>query len=99
MSVKTVENFLDVPIDYYIEVNMEGFKDIVDAVGGIDINNDMDFTIDNVHYPKGDLHLDGEKALLFTRMRYQDTRGDFGRQMRQRQVIQAVIKREQVSLL
>jgi len=93
MSVKTVENFLDVPIDYYIEVNMEGFKDIVDAVGGIDINNDMDFTIDNVHYPKGDLHLDGEKALLFTRMRYQDTRGDFGRQMRQRQVIQAVIKK------
>ncbi|MFJ8219596.1 LytR family transcriptional regulator [Bacillus cereus] len=93
MSVKTVENFLNVPVDHYIEVNMEGFKDIVDAVGGVDINNDMDFTIDGVHYAKGDLHLNGEKALLYSRMRYQDTRGDFGRQMRQRQVIQAVIKK------
>ncbi|MBL3199286.1 LytR family transcriptional regulator, partial [Klebsiella pneumoniae] len=44
MAVKTVENFLNVPVDHYIEVNMAGFKDIVDAVGGVDINNDMDFT-------------------------------------------------------
>ena len=35
MSMDTVENLLDIPIDYYIRVNMEGFKDIVDAVGGI----------------------------------------------------------------
>lgn len=60
MSVDTVENFLDVPIDYYIEVNMEGFKDIVDT-------------------------------LKYTRMRKKDPRGDFGRQIRQRQVLQAVI--------
>ena len=35
MAVKTVENFLNIPVDRYIEVNMEGFRDIVDAVGGI----------------------------------------------------------------
>lgn len=44
MSVDTVENFLDMPIDYYIEVNMEGFKEIVDAVGGVDMKNDLEFT-------------------------------------------------------
>lgn len=93
MSVNTVENFLDIPIDYYIEVNMEGFKDIVDAVGGVDVNNDLEFTQDNHHFAKGNIHLTGDEALSFTRMRKEDPRGDFGRQMRQRQVLQAVIKK------
>lgn len=93
MSVNTIENFLNVPIDYYIEVNMEGFKDIVDAVGGVDVNNDLDFTSRGTHFAKGPLHLDGETALKYARMRYEDPRGDFGRQMRQRQIIQAVIQK------
>jgi LCP family protein required for cell wall assembly len=93
MAVKTVENFLNVPVDHYIEVNMAGFKDIVDAVGGVDVNNDLDFTSRDTHFNKGNIHLDGEAALKYTRMRYEDPRGDFGRQMRQRQVIQAVIKK------
>lgn len=93
MSVATVEKFLNVPINYYIEVNMEGFKDIVDAVGGVDVNNDLEFTQDNHHFAKGNIHLTGNEALSFTRMRYEDPRGDFGRQMRQRQVMQAVIKK------
>ncbi|MGG3568551.1 LytR family transcriptional regulator [Priestia megaterium] len=92
MSIKTVENFLNVPIDYYVQVNMEGFRDIVDAVNGITVNNPFAFDIDGVHYSKGTLNLDGDKALLYTRMRYQDPRGDFGRQERQRQIIQAVIE-------
>jgi len=93
MAVKTVENFLNIPVDHYIEVNMAGFKDIVDAVGGVDVNNDLDFQYENIHFEKGNIHLDGNKALHYSRMRYDDPRGDFGRQMRQRQVIQAVIKK------
>jgi len=93
MAVKTVENFLNIPVDHYIEVNMAGFKDIVDAVGGVDVNNDLDFQYENIHFEKGNIHLDGTKALHYSRMRYDDPRGDFGRQMRQRQVIQAVIKK------
>ncbi|PFO55039.1 LytR family transcriptional regulator [Bacillus cereus] len=93
MAVKTVENFLNVPVDHYIEVNMDGFKDIVDAVGGVDVNNDLDFTYEGIHFEKGNIHLDGRKALHYSRMRKLDPRGDFGRQMRQRQVIQAVIKK------
>jgi LCP family protein required for cell wall assembly len=92
MAMDTVENFLDIPLDYYLEINMEGFKDIVDAVGGITVNNDLDFTYSNVHFPEGELTLDGKKALIYSRVRKQDPRGDFGRQLRQRQVIEAIIK-------
>ncbi|MDA2157390.1 polyisoprenyl-teichoic acid--peptidoglycan teichoic acid transferase TagU [Bacillus cereus group sp. Bc253] len=93
MSVKTVENFLDVPVDHYIEVNMAGFKDVVDAVGGVDVNNDLEFKYEGSQFAKGNIHLNGTEALRYSRMRYEDPRGDFGRQMRQRQVIQAVIKK------
>ncbi|PEO39963.1 polyisoprenyl-teichoic acid--peptidoglycan teichoic acid transferase TagU [Bacillus wiedmannii] len=93
MAVATVEKFLNIPIHYYIEVNMEGFKGIVDAVGGIDVENDLAFTLEGNTFIKGAIHLNGEEALGFTRMRKEDPRGDFGRQMRQRQVLQAVIKK------
>ncbi|MCM3763568.1 LytR family transcriptional regulator [Neobacillus niacini] len=91
MAMDTVENFLDIPIDYYVQINMEGFKDIVDAVGGVTVQNDLDFTDGGVHFAKGEITLNGEQALIFSRMRYNDPRGDFGRQLRQRQIIQAVI--------
>ncbi|OCA87701.1 LytR family transcriptional regulator [Bacillus sp. FJAT-27225] len=92
MSMNTVENFLDIPIDYYAQINMEGFKDIVDAVGGIKVNNTLDFTYDGKHFPKGEIKLTGAEALKYSRMRYEDPRGDFGRQNRQRDIIQAVLK-------
>lgn len=92
MSIATVEEFLDVPIDYYMQINMEGFMDIVDALGGVTVYNDLDFYTNGVHFPEGEITLDGEKALMFSRMRYEDPRGDFGRQYRQRQIIQAVMK-------
>ncbi|MFB5195072.1 LytR family transcriptional regulator [Neobacillus sp. KR4-4] len=92
MAMNTVEHFLDIPIDYFVRVNMEGFKDIVDAVGGITVNNDLDFSYGGYHFPKGEVTLNGKKALAYTRMRKEDPRGDFGRQIRQRQIIQGVIK-------
>lgn len=91
MAMDTVEKFLDVPIDYYVKINMEGFEDIVDAVGGVVVQNDLDFSLDGYHFPKGEISLNGKKALSFSRMRYDDPRGDFGRQIRQRQIIQAII--------
>ncbi len=93
MSMNTVEKFLDIPIDYYIKMNMEGFKEIVDAVGGVDVKNDIDFSVGKKHFPEGQISLNGSDALAYARMRYDDPRGDFGRQMRQRQVIQGVINK------
>ncbi|MDU1846688.1 MAG: LytR family transcriptional regulator [Niallia nealsonii] len=92
MSMDTVEKFLDIPIDFYMQINMDGFKDVVDAVGGVTVNNDLDFTYSGVHFPEGQISLDGNDALKFSRMRKEDSRGDFGRQLRQRLIIQAVIK-------
>lgn len=93
MTLATVEQFLDIPIDYYIKVNMESFKDIVDAVGGVTVNNSFAFEYEGESFPKGEITLNGEKALKYTRMRYDDPRGDFGRQDRQKQVIEAIIKK------
>ncbi|MFK9117563.1 LytR family transcriptional regulator [Peribacillus frigoritolerans] len=92
MSMDTVENFLDIPIDYYMKINMEGFKDIVDAVGGVTVQNDLDFTYEGVHFAKGSINLNGEDALKYSQMRYDDPNGDYGRQSRQRSIIEAVIK-------
>ncbi|WP_057911630.1 LytR family transcriptional regulator [Peribacillus muralis] len=92
MSMDTVENFLDIPIDYYMKINMEGFKDIVDAVGGVTVQNDLDFTYEGVHFNKGSINLNGEDALKYSRMRYEDPNGDYGRQSRQRSIIEAVIR-------
>jgi LCP family protein required for cell wall assembly len=93
MTIATVEKFLDIPIDYYIKVNMESFKDIVDAVGGVTVDNPFAFTYEGVTFPKGKITLDGEKALKYSRMRYDDPRGDFGRQDRQKQIIESVINK------
>jgi polyisoprenyl-teichoic acid--peptidoglycan teichoic acid transferase len=92
MSMATVENLLDIPIDYVVQVNMESFKDIVDAVGGISVNNTLDFKAGSHTFSKGQLSLNGDEALAFVRMRKEDPRGDFGRQDRQKQVIQAVLR-------
>ncbi|WP_066055755.1 polyisoprenyl-teichoic acid--peptidoglycan teichoic acid transferase TagU [Robertmurraya korlensis] len=93
MAMATVENLLDIPIDYYVRVNMEGFQDIVDAVGGISVNSTFSFSQDGHQFTEGLLNLDGEKALSYVRMRYEDPQGDFGRQQRQRQVIQGVVNK------
>ncbi|MBT2678825.1 LytR family transcriptional regulator [Bacillus sp. ISL-35] len=93
MSMDTVENFLDIPIDYYMKVNMEGFEDVVNAVGGVTVNNSFAFSQDGENFPEGEIVLDGKEALSFVRMRKQDPGGDFGRQQRQREVIQGVIRK------
>lgn len=92
MSLDSVENLLDMPIDYVAEVNMEGFQDVVDAVGGITVRNTLDFTQDAIHFPAGEIKLTGKEALSYVRMRKEDPSGDWGRQDRQRQVIQGVLQ-------
>ena len=93
MSLATVEHFLDIPIDYVVQVNMESFKEIIDAIGGVTIMNSLDFHVDDHKFPKGELTLDGDEALDFVRMRLDDPRGDFGRQDRQKQVIQGILQK------
>ncbi|WP_213021704.1 LCP family glycopolymer transferase, partial [Siminovitchia terrae] len=51
------------------------------------------FSVSTTHFPEGEISLNGEEALKYSRMRKEDPRGDFGRQLRQRQIIQGVIKK------
>lgn len=96
MAIETVENFTDIPVDYYIRVNMEALSSLVDAMGGVTVHNDLDWYDEGYykkgyHYREGDINLNGPKALGYVRMRHMDPNGDFGRNERQRQIITAII--------
>lgn len=93
MSMDTVEKYLDIPVDHYIAINMKGLKELVDAVGGITVSNDQKFTQDSYTFEYGKIHLDGDQALSFSRMRHEDPRGDYGRQERQRKIVEGVAKK------
>ncbi len=94
-----MEELLGIPIHYWVKIDFAGFKDLVDAVGGIDV--DVKETIVDPFYPKdgttlyetfsistGQHHLDGETALKYARSR--ETTSDFSRSDRQQQIIYAI---------
>lgn len=93
-SVKTVQKHFDIPIDYYVLVNMGGLEKAINQVGGVDVKSPLTFDYEGVHFQKGQTyHLNGSNALKFSRMRYDDPQGDYGRQQRQRLVITALLKK------
>lgn len=94
--IETVKNYLDLPVDYFATVNFISFKEIIDAVGGIDVDVPYDinseYTKDNsgsLLIPEGKQHLNGEQALVFSRIRKVDS--DIDRGNRQQEVIKATI--------
>jgi polyisoprenyl-teichoic acid--peptidoglycan teichoic acid transferase len=94
--IETVEEFLDIPIDYYATVNFKGFTNIIDSVGGVKVDvpfdfNDINRNWNRFYFYEGTQKLSGEEALVYARMRKQDPRGDFGRNERQRQIVTGVI--------
>ncbi|HEM5296007.1 TPA: LCP family protein [Streptococcus suis] len=101
MAIATIEKMMDINIDRYIEINMDGLIELVDAVGGIEVNNTLGFPISiSEHEPAytsivqpGKQLVNGDQALVYARMRYDDPEGDIGRQRRQREVITAIIKK------
>lgn len=94
MSINSVQNMLNVPIDYYVTVDMGGLMGLVDAVGGLDITPVLTFTYEGESFTEGeDRHVDGEAALRYARMRYDDPEGDMGRQKRQQYVIQKLVEK------
>lgn len=94
MAVNTVQNLFDIPVDYYVSVNMESMQQIVDAVGGITVHPPLNFSQGGYQFVEGQAtHMDGSKALEYSRMRSSDPEGDYGRQFRQRQVLEGTMKR------
>ena len=85
MAIKTVEGFLKVPVNHYLKIDFQGFKGIVDAVGGVTVDVPFDFgsaltwITTKIQFKQGQQNLNGEEALAYVRMRKQDPNGDYGR--------------------
>lgn len=92
MAVKSLERLMDVPVDHYATVNMDGLQQTIDTVGGIDVVSNATFTAQGNQFIQGQqTHLDGEQAMAFIRSRKEDgAGGDFGRQERQQIVLQGL---------
>jgi LCP family protein required for cell wall assembly len=85
-----VENLMGFRIDHYGLIDFGGLERLVDAMGGVTVDNDRAFSTSQFDFPEGELRLDGEEALAYSRFRG-DERGDFGRQERQQQILRALL--------
>lgn len=102
LATQTVEDFLDVPVHYYVRANFTGLKQAVDAVGGIEIDNqyllhDPEYPCDKNQWKScgfklkpGRQKVDGATALKYARCRKGTCGDDFGRATRQQEVITAI---------
>lgn len=101
LTVKTISGVLAVPIHYYLRVDFAGFKEFIDDLGGVEVCVDNAFTdtqfpdenygIQTISFSTGCQHMDGQRALAYTRSRHGNggEGSDFARSRRQQQVILA----------
>lgn len=102
MAKKTVQYNFGVPVHYYVKINFEGFKRIIDLIGGIDIYVEKEindptypaydgYGYEPLYIPAGWHHMNGDLALKYARTRHGSS--DFDRLRRQQQIIMAVRER------
>lgn len=93
-SVATLENLLDIKINYYVKVNFTSLIDIVNALGGVNVYSKYSFTSqDGYYYNAGYNNVDGKKALSFVRERKSFSEGDRTRVENQAAMIEALINK------
>ncbi len=97
VSRDTLAMLYDTEIDYYFRVNFDGFKEIIDALGGVTVQSDYSFKAGGFAFKKGENALDGESALAFARERYKLAGGDRQRGKNQMAVIKGVIQKATTS--
>ena len=94
-SIKTLENLLDINIDYYAKVNFSTLTQLIDLLNGIEVDNPVAF--ETIHgkysFPQGRIHMDGDMALSFSRERYHLAEGDFDRGKNQVRVMTGIIRK------
>ena len=83
---QTIEESLGIPIDYYVRADFDGFVEIIDAIGGVEV--DVECPLTDIELEPGIQHMDGELALLYARSRI--TTNDFDRSRRQRKLLMAL---------
>lgn len=96
MATNTVASLLNIPVNYYLTINMGSLEKIVNSIGGIDITVPFSFQdpyTGDQKFIRGKTHMNGSMALAYVRMRHADPEGDYGRQKRQQQVIKAIYQK------
>lgn len=89
-AMNTVSNTLGVPVDYYFGFNMDVVKEVVDAMGGIDYNVDVEIDVDGLQVHTGQQLLNGEQVLAYCRQRKGSS--DIARIDRQQRMLMAILK-------
>ena len=79
LMVQTVEGLIDQRIDHIAVIDFNGFKNLTDAVGGVEVNNPRAFSVNGISFAEGPITLDGDEALAFVRERYAFSDGDYSR--------------------
>jgi LCP family protein required for cell wall assembly len=98
-SIAALQNLYGIKINYYVKINFTGAIDVVDALGGITINSEVEFTNGDeaapiaYHFVVGDNECDGAKTIAFTRERLAFLNGDFQRGRNQAAAIKAIINK------
>ena len=92
-TIKTVENLLDIEINYYLKVNFNSIIELVEAIGIITVNSEYHFESGGYRFYKGENQMDGYKALAFLRHRYTLPGGDRGRNLNHQIFINGVIEK------
>ncbi len=93
MSVKTVEDLMDIDINYYAKINFTSLIRLVDVLGGIDVNSKYAFKVWHYNYYVGNNHLNGDQALAFARERHSLPGGDRTRGENQETVIKEIVEK------
>ena len=94
-SMRTLENLYDIGISDYIRINFDSLIQLVDALGGVDVNSEVAFDSGEYHFSEGMNHMGGEEALAFSRARYQFGSGDNQRGRNQMLVLTAILNKLQ----
>ena len=95
-TINTIQDLLDMEINYFVRTNFSGMTNIVDALGGITVESDEEFDTlhGNYHIVKGLNEMDGDMALCFVRERKRLKAGDFARGRNQQKVLIALIDKD-----
>ena len=95
MSISTIEDLLDVDINYYFRVNFTTLEKVIDALGGVDVYSKYSFVsyIGNYKFYEGYNHMNGNEALGFARERKTLPNGDINRAENQQAVIDGIIRK------
>ena len=91
LTIQTVEKFLGIEIDHYARMNFQGFRRLIDLVGGVTIHVEKNIRSGDIYIEKGLWHLNSEEALIYVRDRW-DPMGDIERVKRQQNFIKALVR-------